>query len=176
MRAAFLLVLAAGSGCANLIGIEDTAQHLPRLDGDYLVAINRLRADNQTRDTIRMTGRATLDVDDRSLDLSVGILPIGGGSPLSETSISNVEFPADSNDVEYTIVLAIPAGAIAATPPPSGDDLTINATVTFVAEADYSFCARRIDGERDVTLGSVLVPSLQNLPPEDTDCDDFEGQ
>jgi hypothetical protein len=173
MRTALLLMLTAGTGCATFVGIEDAEQHLPRLDGDYIIAIDRVRADATTRDTIRMRGSATLDIDSRTLDLSVGILPFSGtGGALSETSITDIEFPDDADEVEYTINLAIPAEAIATTPTPSPADLAINTPVRFIAEDDYSFCAKRLDGEADVTLGSVLVADLANLPTADGNCDD----
>lgn len=174
MRPALLLLLAAGSGCATFVGIEDAEQHLPRLDGEYVIAIDRVRADNTTRDTILMRGTATLDVDARSLDLSVGILAHDGmGAALTETSIQDVIFPADSDEVEYTINLSIPAGALdPAKPPPAPDDLAINTPVRFIAEAEYSFCAKRLDGEREVTLGSRLVANLSMLPAADVNCDD----
>jgi hypothetical protein len=174
MRAALCLFLAAGSGCATFVGVEDAAFHLPRLDGDYLVSIDRLRADGTTRDMIVMRGQAHLDVDTRILDLSVGILPSGGGTALSETSITDIEFPADTDEVLYTINLSIPRGALppAPAPEPASDDLTINTPVRFIAEDDYSFCAKKVDQGRDVTLGSVLVPDLANLPASDATCDD----
>lgn len=169
MRTGLLLILAATTGCATFVGIEDAEQHLPRLDGDYLIAIERVRADT-TRDVIRMRGTATLDPDTRTLDLSVGILPLTGTTALSETSISGIEFPADSDEVEYTLNLTIPAGAIAATPVPTQADFQINTPVRMIAEADYSFCAKRISN--DVTLGSVLVADFATLPAPDVACDD----
>ena len=110
----------AGTGCQTFVGIDDAAQHLPRLDGNYLVAIDRARAapNNTVRDTIRMQGSATLDVDARTLDLSLNILPFGGGSPISETTINDIVFPDDSDEVEFVLDLTIPAGAINPTPAP----------------------------------------------------------
>lgn len=173
MRPALLLLLAAAPGCATFVGIEDAEQHLPRLDGEYLIAIERVRADAVTRDVIRMRGTAVLDVDARALELSVGILSHDGmGVPLTETSIQDIVFPADSDEVEYTINLSIPAGAIDPATSPGNDDFTINTPVRFIAEADYSFCAKPLDGERVVSLGSRLVADLTMLPAEDRDCDD----
>ena len=78
-----LLLVAACGGCQSFVGIEDAQQHLPRLDGAYLVAISRARpSDPGTIDTIRMQGTGTLDVDNRSLSLAMSILPFGGGTPL----------------------------------------------------------------------------------------------
>ena len=41
-----------------------------------------------------------------------------------------------------------------------------------IAEADYAFCAKRMTGEREVTMGSVLVADFAALPAADFDCDD----
>ncbi|MBE7449342.1 MAG: hypothetical protein HS111_10695 [Kofleriaceae bacterium] len=165
-----VLGLALGAGCEAVLGIEDPAQHLPRLDGNYLVAIERVRIDGTTRDVIPMTGTARLQ--DRTLNLSLNILPFGGGTPLSETSIAGIEFPDDSDEVEMTMGLAIPAGAFDPGNPPSAADLSISVPVRIIAEADFSFCAKAVDGQREVTLGSVLVDSFASLPAADTDCDD----
>lgn len=174
MRAALLLLLAAGSGCATFVGIEDAEQHLPRLDGEYVIAIDRLRADGTTRDTILMRGTAALDVDARTLDLAVGILRHDGtGAALTETSIQDITFPADGDEVEYTINLSLPGDAFdPLEPPPMPADLAINTPVRFIAEAEYSFCAKRLDGEAEVTLGSRLVANLSMLPAADVNCDD----
>jgi hypothetical protein len=173
MRPLLLLLLAAGSGCATFVGIEDAEQHLPRLDGEYIIAIDRVRANGTTRDTILMRGTATLDADARSLDLSVGILAHDGmGAVLTETSIQDIAFPADSDEVEYTINLSIPTMGLDPATSPMPDDFSINTPVRFIAEAEYSFCAKRLDGEREVTLGSRLVANLSMLPPPDVDCDD----
>lgn len=172
MRVALSLLLVAGSGCATFVGIEDPQQHLPRMDGDYLVSIERVRLDGVTRDVIRMRGTGTLDPETRTLDLSVGILPLTGTTALSETTINDITFPDDNDEVEYTINLSIPAGAINATPSPAQDDFTINTPVRVIAEADYGFCAKRLDGEREVTMGSVLVADFAALPAADVNCDD----
>ena len=116
MRAALFMLLVAGSGCATFVGIEDPQQHLPRLDGQYLVSIERVRVDNVTRDVIRMRGTGTLDPETRTLDLSVGILRLTGDTALSETTINDISFPDDNDEVEYTINLSIPDGAINAHP------------------------------------------------------------
>ncbi len=166
-----LVALLAGAGCQTFIGIEDANQHLPRLDGNYLVGLERTRADNTTRDVIRMQGTATLDVDNRLLDLSLNILSTTG-APITETSISDIAFADDLDEAEFTLNLAVPAGAIAASPPPAPADLNINVPVRFIAEADYSFCAKPTSAQV-VTIGSVLVETFTALPAiTDDDCDD----
>ncbi len=177
-RAAHGLVVAtvlAGTGCQTFVGIDDAAQHLPRLDGNYLVAIDRARAapNSTVRDTIRMQGSATLDVDARTLDLSLNILPFGGGSPISETTINDIVFPDDSDEVAFVLDLTIPAGAINPTPTPSMTDLRINVPVIVIAEADYAFCAKPEQPASLPTLGSILVDGFTTLPATpDVDCDD----
>lgn len=169
------LLAAGAAGCQGFVGIEDAQQHLPRLDGTYVVAIARERPSNAaTIDVIRMQGTGTLDVDARSLSLSMSILPFGGGTPLSETTLSGIEFPDDSDEVEYLISISIPAGALNPSPPPMPADLSINANVRFIAEADYSFCAKPTAAQDTVpSVGSILVDSFNPLPPTvDDDCDD----
>jgi hypothetical protein len=167
--------MVAGAGCAGFVGVEDAQQHLPRLDGTYYDAIARERPSNPaTIDVIRMQGTATLDVDNRSLSLSMSILPFGGGTPLSETSLAGIDFPDDSDEVVYLINISIPTGALNPTPAPMQSDLSINANVLFIAEADYSFCAKPTAPQDMVpSVGSILVDSFNPLPPmSDADCDD----
>ncbi len=168
------VVAVAASGCASLVEIEDAQQHLPRLDGTYLVAIARDRPNppGGAPDVVRLRGEASLDPETRTFTFSAAILqPLPGTGILSETSISNVVFPDDSDEVEVTLVLSIPDGAVE--PPPVSGDSTINTPVRFIAEADYSFCAKPVPGERVVTLGSYLIPEPSALPMDnDTSCDD----
>jgi len=171
------LALLAAPGCQTFVGIEEAAAHLPRLDGSYLIAIDRVRVDGTTHDTIRMRGTAVLDVDTRSLELQVGILPAtGSGGPLSETSISDIVFPDDSDETDLEINLSIPAMAIAATPAPDPADLSFRANVRFIAEADYAFCAKPATATPQPvvpTIGPLLVDDLTMLPPTaDVTCDD----
>jgi len=176
------LGLAAGAaGCQTFVGIEDAQQHLPRLEGNYVMAIARKRpSDANVTDTIRMQGTASLDIDTRTLDLSMSILPFGGGTPLSETSIAGIEFPDDSDQVNYVIDISIPSGALNPAPPPQTGDNRVNVNVIFVAEADYSFCAEpeQPDPPPDPPLtlpsvGSILVENFTSLPAStDADCDD----
>jgi len=169
LRLASVLAVAA-SGCAGLVEIEDAQQHLPRLNGTYLVAISRNRIDANPPDVVRMRGTASLDPETRTFGFSARIL-MPDNTLSSETSISNVVFPDDSDEVEFTLVISIPTGAVV--PPPAASDDTINTPVRFIAEADYSFCAKAVEGERVVTMGSFLIPSLEMLPPtNDPDCDD----
>ena len=178
---ASLGLLAGAAGCQAFVGIEDAQQHLPRLDGNYLVAIERPRPSNASViDVIRMQGTASLDSESRTLNLAMSILPFGGGTQLSETTISGIEFPDDSDEVSYTIDISIPNGALNPTPPPETADTRVNVNVIFIAEADYSFCAKPVqpDPEPDPPLlipsvGSVLVDSFSTLPStSDSNCDD----
>lgn len=175
---ASLGLLAGAAGCQTFVGIEDAQQHLPRLDGNYLVTIERARpSDGAVIDEIRMTGTASLDVDSRTLDLSLSILPFGGGTPLSETTIGGIEFPDDSDEVEYVINISIPSGALNPTPPPGASDFVVNERVRVIAEADYSFCAKPepppAPGTMIPRMGSIFVESFSTLPPiADPSCDD----
>jgi len=166
------VVAVAASGCASLVEIEDAQQHLPRLDGTYLVAIARNRLDANPPDVVRLRGDVTLDPETRTFTFSAAIIqPLPDSGLLSETSISNVVFPDDSDEVEFTLVINIPDNAVV--PPPASGDATINTPVRFIAEADYSFCAKPVPGERVVNLGSFLIPDESMLPiSNDTDCDD----
>jgi hypothetical protein len=172
------LGLAAGaSGCQTFIGIEDAQQHLPRMDGNYVVAIERARpSDLATIDQIRMVGQASLDPESRTLDLSLSILPFGGGTPLSETAITGIEFPDDSDEVEYIVNITIPPGALNPSPPPTGADFQINEQVRVIAEADYSFCAKPVSTDPGAVvprMGSQFVQDFTALPPvSDPSCDD----
>ncbi|MBZ0235741.1 MAG: hypothetical protein K8M05_25660 [Deltaproteobacteria bacterium] len=175
---ASLGLLAGAAGCQTFIGIEDAQQHLPRLEGNYLVAIERARpSDPATIDQIRLTGTASLDLDSRTLDLSLSILPFGGGTPLSETTIGGIEFPDDSDEVEYVINISVPAGALNPTPAPQPMDFQVNERVRMIAEADYSFCAKPEPTPVPPTvvprMGSIFVESFGTLPPmADPSCDD----
>lgn len=169
---AALALVATGAGCQTFVGIEDAEAHLPRLDGDYLVAITRLRADG-TPDIIRLRGTASLDLATRTLAFTGNMLAFASNTAVSETSITDIEFPTDGDEVEVVLNLAIRPEAIAATPPPAPADLNLTVPVRFIAEADYAFCAKAVAGQPAVTLGSLLVDDLAQLPaPPDTDCDD----
>lgn len=172
LRAATAAVLVAASGCAGLVEIEDVQQHLPRLDGFYLVTIARERNDaGGGFDVLRMSGQATLDPETRAFTYSAGVLrPFPDNTLLSETTISGVVFPDDSDEVEFTLVISIPVGGT--DPAPEPGDESINLPVRFIAEADYSFCAKPAS-DRAVTLGSFLMPDATTIPNDtDADCDD----
>lgn len=178
MRALLALagLLGTAAGCQTFIGIEDAQQHLPRLDGSYLVGIERKRPSDPTViDTIKLQGTATVDIDSRTLSLSMSILPFGGGTPLSETTLSGIEFPDDSDELEYLINITIPAGALNPTPAPTSADFQINSMVRFIAEADYSFCAKTLSAPPETLprLGSLFLENFTNVPTmADTSCDD----
>lgn len=167
------------AGCQAFVGIEDAQQHLPRLDGNYLAAVARPRPSSPaTIDVVRMTGTATLDPETRTLDLSMSILPFGGGTPLSETAINDIAFPDDNDEAEYELRISIPMGALNPTPPPNeGEgDLQFNADVIVIAEDDFAFCARPPDAAQDMpSMGSILVENFTMLPAiTDDDCDDVD--
>jgi hypothetical protein len=168
-------VSTGATGCASFIGVEDAQQHLPRLDGNYVVAIARARPSSTTTiDVIRMRGTATLDVDNRSLSLAMAILAFNGTNSLTETSITGIDFPDDSDELEYTIDIGVPLAALNPTPAPDSTmDARVNVTVRFIAEADYSFCAKPTGPGAVPSLGSVFVEDFDPLPAmTDGDCDD----
>lgn len=170
-------LLGTTAACQTFIGIDDAQQHLPRLDGNYVVGIERERpSDNAVIDVIRLQGTASLDEDARSLTLAMSILPFGGGTALSETTLSGIDFPDDSDEVEYLVNLTIPAGALNPTPAPNAQtDFQINAMVRFIAEADYSFCAKTLAAPPETLprLGSLFVESFTSTPAmTDSSCDD----
>jgi hypothetical protein len=169
-------LLVGTSGCQAFVGIDDAQQHLPALNGNYLVAVARPRPSNPaTTDVVSMIGTATLDLETRTLDLSMSILPFGGGTPLSETSISDIEFPFDNDETNYELKINIPMGALNPNPPPNdSDDLQFDADVIFVAEDDFAFCARPLDPQEEMpSMGSILVENFTMLPANtDSDCDD----
>lgn len=171
-----LLSLAAASGlgasgCQTFIGLEDVNGHLPRLDGDYLIAINRLRADDVTEDEILLRGTAELDPDTRSLDLSLSVLRFDDHTPASETGITDIVFEAGGTEGVFMLNIGIPTEAMSAVPPPDPDDESLAAMVVFEAEDDYSFCARPANGSYP-TIGTVLLESSDGpLPTPDADCD-----
>lgn len=172
---ASLGLLAGTAGCQTFIGIEDAQQHLPRLEGRYLVAIERERPSSAGKiDQIKLQGTAALDVETRTLDLSLSILPFGGGTPLSETTIGGIEFPDDADEVEYVINISIPAGALDPNPMPQASDFQVNERVRVIAEADYSFCAKPADAPGVIPqMGSIFVEDFTSLPPmADSSCDD----
>ncbi|HUQ01131.1 MAG TPA: hypothetical protein VM261_01490 [Kofleriaceae bacterium] len=166
---------AGAAGCQSFIGVEDAQQHLPRLNGNYVVAIARERpSDPTTVDIIRMQGTATLDVDNRSLSLAMSILGFNGTNVLTETSLAGIDFADDSDELDYLINISVPAGALNPSPAPMPADLTINVNVRFIAEADYAFCAKPLGpGDMVPSLGSILVEDFNPLPAStDDDCDD----
>jgi hypothetical protein len=108
----------------------------------------------------------------------MSILPFGGGTPLSETSISDIEFPEDNDETDYELTINIPLGALNPTPPPmeSAGDFQFQANVIIVAEDDFAFCARPTDPQQDMpSMGSILVENFTMLPANaDPNCDDLE--
>ena len=161
---------ASATGCATFIDLEDAEGHLPRLDGNYLIAIDRLRADGMVRDFIKLRGTARLDLDTRTLDLSLSLLRADNGAPFTETSITDIAFAGDGIEAPFTLNIAIPDAAV--TTPQLQADQTLNAPVMFYAEDDYSFCARPTGvGATTPTLGTVLLAAPGDSPPADADCD-----
>jgi len=168
-RTALALAAALGAtGCQTFIGLEDAEGHLPRLDGSYLIAIERLRANGMTRDILRLRGTARLDVDARSLDLSLSLLRFDDGTPFTETAITDITFDDDRLDTEFMLNMAVPDAAVA--PGQDAADQTLTAAVVFIAEDDYSFCARPLTGELP-TVGSVLLATPGGTATPDANCD-----
>ncbi len=162
----------SATGCQTFIGIEDAEAHLPRLDGEYLIAIHRIRADTITNDTIKLRGSAKLDLDSRSLDLSLNVLRFADSTPFTETSITDIAFDLDGTLAPFMLNIAVPTDAVTTVPPMRVVDQTLTAMVVFEAEDDYSFCARPASGANP-TLGTVLLTGpTAPLPAEpDANCD-----
>ncbi|HVV85364.1 MAG TPA: hypothetical protein VHE35_20025 [Kofleriaceae bacterium] len=167
-------LLALASGCQTFIGVDDVNAHLPRLDGTYLMAIHRIRAQGGFDDVIRTRTLASLDTEARTLDLSFVILGFNTDDAVAEGSITGIEFPADGASTVFPFNLQIPSSAVAA-PAPAGADAVIDAQMLLKAEANYSFCARPADaGQATPTFGTVLVAPGAALPVAnvDVDCDE----
>jgi hypothetical protein len=167
--AAAALLLGA---CQTFIGIDDVQGHLPRLDGDYLVGLQRKRVD-QTVDTIRLVGNARLDAN-RALNLSLNMLSATTGATVSENSISGLVFPEDASEVEFDLSIQVRPEAVTM-PITNPADNTVSARMILRAEGDYAFCAvPKTTGELLPSMGSILV-SGGGPPPEvdmfDTVCD-----
>lgn len=169
------LLAATATGCQTFIGVEDVSAHLPRLDGTYLLTIDRIRAQGGIEDKIRLRTLASLDAEARTLDLSFVILRFNTDTAVAEGAITDLEFPDESASTTFSLNLQIPSTAVDA-PAPTGADASVVAEMLLEAESDYSFCARPADnGQTKPTFGTILVapgaalPSAANL---DLDCDE----
>jgi hypothetical protein len=172
--AAALSVLLAG-GCQTFIGIDDVQGHLPRLDGDYLVGLKRLRADGTTTDTIRLVGTGRLDPSTRELRLSLSMLNVAGDT-VSENAITGLVFPDDASTVDFDLSIAVPPEAVM-NPSTNAADANVMARMTLRAEGDYAFCALPVAGGAMVpSIGSILTTPGATVPEVDmfdTGCDDL---
>ena len=176
-RAAVLvgLLALAAAGCQTFIGVEDVNAHLPRLDGTYLMTISRTRSGG-AEDRIRLRTIATLDHSTRTLDLEYSMLDFDAvdETPVAEGSISDLEFPADSATMTFSLNLQIPEDAVAA-PAPTGPDASVVAEMVLHAQAEYSFCAKPADTTQPKpTFGTILLPPgtpITNASTVDISCD-----
>lgn len=169
-------VLFAG-GCQNLIGIDDVESHLPRLDGEYLVGLERVRADGTTHDTLRFLGTTRLDDGKRELRLTLTLLEVGG-APAAEPFVFMLSFPEASTTAVLAMDFGIPSDAVATAITNSADG-NLRADFTLRAEGDYAFCAEPTDGNAMFpSIGSKLRADASSPVPADpsmfdTDCDDL---
>lgn len=170
LRSSLVAVAVAAGGCQGFVGIDDVAGHLPHVDGTYLIGLKRHQADG-TDVTIRFRGTAALDVDARSLTVSLSQLAAATGAPVSENAISGLVFPDDATAVEFDLSMAIRPEATE--PPTGGVDATVSARMRFRLEGDYALCAEPTTGTLP-TIGSILVDPTEPTPPVtafDTACD-----
>ena len=174
--AALAAALCGAAGCQTFIGIEDPEGHLPRLDGDYLVGLKRLRADGSTEDIIRLAGTARLDPDTRELRIQMNQLAEPGGAVVAENAITGVIFDVDATEATFEMSIAIDDRAITAPSSDPADD-RVAATMVMRAEGDYAFCAVPSDTTASLpSIGSILIAPGTPAPPRDefdTACDDL---
>lgn len=177
MRALSLCVLALGlGGCQTFIGIEDVQGHLPEMDGEYLVGLHRVRADDSV-ERIRLVGSARLDVDARELDISLTQRSATDGSIVSENAINDLVFPEDSNEVEFDLSITIRDEAVEV-PMTDPADRLVAARMVMRLEGDFAFCAEAVgDPASAPAIGSILVAPVPSPIPEkdmfDVLCDDL---
>ena len=87
----FVVTSVALGGCQTFVGIDDVAGHLPYVDGEYLIGLQRLEADGDMP-VIRLRGTATLDPDTRALALSLSQLSATTGATVQENGIADLVF------------------------------------------------------------------------------------
>ncbi|MBK7077997.1 MAG: hypothetical protein IPH44_37605 [Myxococcales bacterium] len=165
-----LVTSLALGGCQTFVGIDDVAGHLPYVDGEYLIGLQRREADGDMP-IIRLRGTATLDPDTRTLALSLSQLSATTGATVSENGISDLVFADDATAVEFDLSIEIRPEATE--PPTAGVDSTVSARMRVKLEGDYAICAESVAGGLP-KLGSVLIAPGEATPALaefDADCD-----
>lgn len=172
VRIALAAVLLAASGCQSLIGIDDVSTHLPYVDGEYLIGLDRGGTGTSPKQ-IRLRGTASLDPDTRRLELALSQLSAANGSVLAENAISNLVFPEGATSVDFDLSLEIrPAATEPAT---TAAESQVSARMRMTLEGDFALCAESIDGTGP-SIGSILVDSETPTPALATfsyACDDL---
>lgn len=166
----FVVTSVALGGCQTFVGIDDVAGHLPHVDGEYLIGLQRRQADG-AMPVIRLRGTAALDLDTRSLTLALEQLSATTGGTVSENAISNLVFADDATAVEFDLSIEIRPEATE--PPTAAVDSTVSARMRMKLEGDYAICAEPVTGALP-KLGSVLISPGEATPPVgefDADCD-----
>jgi hypothetical protein len=163
IRCLLVVSLVAVTGCQTFVGIDDVSGHLPYVDGEYLIGIKRVRADNTTMDNIRLRGNAVLNADTRSLTLSLRQLSATNGSVVAENEIAGLVFPDDASTVEFDLSVALQDAAL--TTPATGADASVGARMRLRLEGDYAVCAVPVTGALP-TIGSILVTTATVTPLE----------
>ncbi len=166
----FVVMSVALGGCQTFVGIDDVSGHLPYVDGEYLIGLQRREADGDMP-VIRLRGTATLDPDTRTLSLALSQLAATTGATVSENGISNLVFADDATAVEFDLSIEIRPEATE--PPTAGGDSTVSARMRMKLEGDYALCAEPVTGALP-KLGSVLIAPGTPTPPLaefDPDCD-----
>jgi hypothetical protein len=175
---ALAAALGGGTGCQTFIGVEDVNGHLPRLDGMYLLAIQRVRVNGGATDVIRLKAMAALDAEARTLDVSFLVLDFDSDATVAEGSLTGIEFPADSAVASFPFTLQVPSDAVDPDNAPTDDDRMIDvADMLLRAEAEYSFCAHPSGQQTSPSFGTVLIATGAPLPTGadiDTDCDETD--
>jgi hypothetical protein len=165
-----LVTSLALGGCQTFVGIDDVAGHLPYVDGEYLIGLQRLEADGDMP-VIRLRGTATLDPDTRALSLSLSQLSATTGATVQENGIADLVFAEDATAVEFDLSIEIRPEATE--PPTAAVDSTVSARMRIKLEGDYAICAEPVTGMLP-KLGSVLIPPGTATPAVtefDADCD-----
>jgi|GEM_PF-3215263 len=165
LAAAALAAVTVLGGCQTFIGIEDVEGHLPRLDGDYLVGLQRTRADGTTIDQLRLVGTARLDPDTRELRLALNMLNATTGATVSENAINGLVFPEDADEVGFELSIGVQDSAVVTPLTDAADDL-VTAPMVLRAEGDYAFCATATGGP-STSIGSILIAPGTATPEVD---------
>ena len=162
------MALAAG-GCQTFVGIDDVSGHLPHVDGEYLIGLERMSAGGPQK--IRLRGTAS--IVDRTLTMSLNQLSATTGAMLSENAIDDVVFPEGATAVDFQLSIEIrPDATDPATP---AADSQVSASMRMFLEGDYAICAKPTTGTLP-TIGSIVVDTADPTPALaqfDVACDDL---